>query len=224
MSFQPTSSTPNEEWTNTDLRRRLWTRETPSYIGESVNDEATIQWRHPEMDELWSAHTALQDRVNSLIRELKRETRKNKKYVRPEVFILNRKEADALRKFIAIANFPKSEQALISDELKKVNGVDKLFTPHDDISENFTLVIPSKLNIGPSHAKKLAESQKKMLEQALTIPSNGTVSIEIFARPKPSLKRQRKRRFKRPPQLETEISQPRGDKQYLTPIHKNLPL
>ncbi|VDI12894.1 Hypothetical predicted protein [Mytilus galloprovincialis] len=28
--------------TNTDLRKRLWTRETPSYIGESVNDEADI--------------------------------------------------------------------------------------------------------------------------------------------------------------------------------------
>ncbi|CAG2187207.1 unnamed protein product [Mytilus edulis] len=124
----------------------------------------------------------------------------------------------------AIANFPKTDQALISEELKKVNGVDKLFTPHDDISKNFTLVIPSKLNIGPIHAKKLAESQKKMLEQALIIPSNGTVPIEIFAKPKPSLKRQRKRRFERPPQLETEIYQPRGDKQYLTPIHKNLPL
>lgn len=95
MSFQPTSSTPNEEWvsfnfiftpewwmyaiyygygyslfqfyimwynlifiytitfrlilfnlfqTNTALRRRLWTRETPSYIGESVNDEAVSSY------------------------------------------------------------------------------------------------------------------------------------------------------------------------------------
>ncbi|CAG2208680.1 unnamed protein product [Mytilus edulis] len=61
------------------------------------------------------------------------------------------------------------KQALISDELKKVNGVDKLFTLHEDICENFTLVTPSKLNIGPSHAKKLADSQKKMLEEALTI-------------------------------------------------------
>ncbi|CAC5405295.1 unnamed protein product [Mytilus coruscus] len=67
-------------------------------------------------------------------------------------------------------------------ELKKVNGVDMLFPTHEDISVNVTLVTPSKLNIGPGHSKKLAESQKKMLEQTPTFPSNDTLSIVSYLR------------------------------------------